>query len=279
MGSFTYSINGENLLLEGISPNFWRPVTENDLANGTLKRCGVWKTAADSLTMVYTKVNGMDVTGNVSLNVGDFVQVKFSLLRECGEVFSDIITYNVLNGGVLEVSSSFIPSNSFTLPEMPRFGVKMVLKGEYDNMKWYGRGPHENYWDRKSSSDIDVYSGSVWEQYFPYVRAQESGNKSDVRWSSFTNNSGVGVVVVAANEPIGISAYNFPMNVLCYEDNKGKIHGASVQKHDMVWVNIDHLLMGVGGDNTWGAQTHTEYTITPNEKDFKFYIIPQIKKQ
>lgn len=268
-----YRLNGDNILIEGLYPNYWRPVNENDLANGALRRCGIWKDAADSLVIRSVEVNGVAVSGLYSLRVGDVVEVKYS-----HPFFINYVTYQMPKEGVLMVTDKFKPFDSSVLPEMPRFGMKMVLKGEYDNMVWYGRGPIENYWDRKGSADIDVYCATVWEQYFPYVRAQESGNKCDVRWSSFINKKGDGVCIVSNSMPLSIGAYNFPMNDLCYQANVGKKHGGSIIKRDMVWLNIDMLQMGVGGDNTWGSQTHTEYTITPDEKEYTFYIIPELKK-
>lgn len=81
------------------------------------------------------------------------------------------------------------------LPEIPRVGMRMILKGDHDQMTWFGRGPQENYWDRKSGADIDLYKASVWDQYHPYVRAQETGNKSDVRWVALQDQAGNGLLI------------------------------------------------------------------------------------
>ncbi|MEG1484043.1 MAG: glycoside hydrolase family 2 TIM barrel-domain containing protein [Bacteroidales bacterium] len=268
----SYKIDGKEILLEGLKPNFWRPVTENDLANGTLERCGIWKTAADSLKLADIIINGNKHNSIEELNVlaGDSIRVNYEMPND---KFKYSVTYVVLPNKAIKVTASFKPAKGAELPEMPRFGMKMILKGEFENMTWFGRGPHENYWDRKSSADIDLYSATVWEQYHPYVRAQETGNKSDVRWASLLNKDGVGIKVVTGGDPLGIGGYNFPMNELCYNVGTKKIHGGSVEKQEMVWLNIDKQQMGIGGDTTWGAQTHTEYTITPCEQEYTFYII------
>ncbi|MEG1511139.1 MAG: glycoside hydrolase family 2 TIM barrel-domain containing protein [Bacteroidales bacterium] len=268
----SYKIDGKEILLEGLKPNFWRPVTENDLANGTLERCGIWKTAADSLKLADIIINGNKHNSIEELNVlaGDSIRVNYEMPND---KFKYSVTYVVLPNKAIKVTASFKPAKGAELPEMPRFGMKMILKGEFENMTWFGRGPHENYWDRKSSADIDLYSATVWEQYHPYVRAQETGNKSDVRWASLLNKDGVGIKVVTGGDPLGIGGYNFPMNELCYNVGTKKIHGGSVEKQEMVWLNIDRQQMGIGGDTTWGAQTHTEYTITPCEQEYTFYII------
>lgn len=160
------------------------------------------------------------------------------------------------------------------LPEIPRFGMRMIVPAEYEHMTWYGRGPHENYADRKSSAAIGLYQGSVWEQYHPYVRPQETGNKCDVRWVSFTNAKGEGWLI-KGEKPLSTSAWNFPMEDIEYIPfDVERKHGGSIEKKDMVWVNIDHQQMGVGGDNTWGAQVHPEYTITPNPITYSFTIQP-----
>lgn len=268
---FSYKVGGNEVLLAGLKPNFWRPVTENDLANGTLTRCGIWKTAADSLVLEVVELNGIKRGDNFEMVAGDSVSVAY--LMPYGR-FTYNVTYVMLPDNSLKITAKFKPAQKTVLPEMPRFGMRMILKGEFENMRWFGRGPHENYWDRKSSADIDVYSATIWEQYHPYVRAQESGNKSDVRWATLLNNAGTGIKIVYDGQPLGIGGYNFPINELCYNPGVGKVHGGSVEKQDMVWLNIDKQQMGVGGDNTWGAQTHAEFTITPVEQEFTFYILP-----
>ncbi|WP_304957896.1 beta-galactosidase small subunit, partial [uncultured Parabacteroides sp.] len=184
------------------------------------------------------------------------------------------VTYVVYPDGIVRTTLNFTPGGK-ALPEMPRFGMRMVLAGEYDRMTWFGRGPHENYWDRKSSADIDLYKATVWEQYHPYVRAQETANKTDVRWVALQNASGEGLLIRSAREPLEVSAWNFPIEDLYYIPSMTKhVHGGSIEKKDMVWLNIAGCQMGVGGDNTWGAQTHPEYTITPTAREYSFLMIP-----
>ena len=161
---------------------------------------------------------------------------------------------------------------------MLRLGTRMILAADYDQMTWYGRGPHENYADRKESALIDIYSASVWEQFHPYVRAQETANKSDVRWVEIKDKEDFGIRI-EGYEPLNASAWNFTQDDIDYIPAKtAHKHGGSVERKDMVWLNIDHRLTGVGGDNTWGAQVHPEYTITPHEWHYTYTIKP-IKKR
>lgn len=258
-------ISGKEYLLEGLCPNFWRPLTDNDVANRTAERCETWKTAADNMLLINMQVHGKQ---------GD-KEIKVITHFDMPEQESACeITYTFYADGYLRVDYAFIPGNK-ALPEIPRLGMRMVLEGEYDQMTWFGRGPHENYWDRKTSADIDLYHATVWEQYHPYVRAQETANKSDIRWFSLQNTKGEGLLFSAIEQPLSMSAWNFPMQDIMYVPSTVKnVHGGSIVKKDMVWVNIDHLQMGVGGDNTWGAQTHLEYTITPTAWNYSFMIIP-----
>ncbi len=257
------AVNGKELLLSGILPNFWRPSNENDLANGMVDRCAIYKHAEDRLEVEKIIKNGVVMQNDFTAEIGDSVQI---VLKMPEDEFKVEMRYNILCNGDIAVTEVFVPSLTALLPELPRFGLRFTLKGEYDNIQWFGRGPWESYWDRKSSADVGVYQGSVWEQYYPYVRAQETGNKTDVRWIKFTDKDGRGIEVISnfRDGYMGAGAYNFDMYELCYDKSKGgKKHGGSITKQDMVWVNIDYLQMGIAGDNTWGAQTHTEYTISP----------------
>ena len=152
--------------------------------------------------------------------------------------------------------------------------MRMILPAEYDVMTWLGRGPQENYADRKTGYPIGLYTATVWEQFHPYVRAQETGNKTDVRWVALRNKAGEGLLITG-EEPLNVSAWNFPLEDIDYVAfNTERRHGGSIMKKDMVWLNIDHRHMGVGGDNTWGAQVHPEYTITPHEWQYSFTMQP-----
>ena len=252
--------DGKEMLLAGLQPNFWRGITDNDVANGTQERCATWREAGKKMVLksIKTQADNQKVT----------VIADFDMPEQESQMQ---ITYQMLANGNVEVNMHFMPGNK-ALPEMPRLGMRMILKGDYDQMTWLGRGPQENYADRKSGYLIGKYSASVWEQYHPYVRAQETANKCDVRWFTLASKAGAGIRVEGA-EPLSVSAWNFPQDDLLYVPSTIEHrHGGCVDKKDMVWVNIDHLQMGVGGDNTWGAMVHPEYTITPKEWSYSFTI-------
>lgn len=248
--------DGKELVQSPMRPNFWRPLTDNDIPNGHLKRCGVWRDAAGGMKVKRIALNetrtGVDVT----------------LMNEALDLTLEV-AYSLSDGEALGVDCHLIPG-SIDLPEIPRVGMTMTLGGAYDTMRWYGRGPGESYADRKSASLIGLYESSVWDQFHPYPRAQESGNHTDVRWMALTDASGSGVLV-AGREPLNVGAWNFPQADIEYVPaSVERRHGGSIEKKDMVTLNIDHRMMGVGGDNTWGAQVHSEYTVPAREYRYSF---------
>ncbi|EFC76103.1 Beta galactosidase small chain [Segatella buccae D17] len=253
---------GREMLMQGPKPNFWRPLTDNDVANGTSVRCGTWRQAGEEM-----RLKSMEATAGKS---SASIKVSYDMPRQ--EARTDM-EYTVDAGGNVRVTMHFVPGNK-PLPEMPRLGTAMLLPAAFDQMRWYGRGPQENYADRKESALVDVYAQSVWEQYHPYVRAQETGNKCDVRWVEMTDRQGQGIRV-AGDEVLNVSAWNFLQDDIDYiPAKKAHRHGGSVNRKPLVWLNIDHRLMGVGGDNTWGAEVHPEYTITPREWRYSYTISP-----
>ena len=256
--------NGKNLIKEGLQPNFWRALTDNDVANNHLERCGIWKFAGKN-----AKLQSIDLKEDSNKKLAT-VTINYKL--EAQESTLQTI-YQVRPNGAVKVSMHFVPGNK-ALPEMPRLGMRMILPAEYDVMTWLGRGPQENYADRKTGYPIGLYTATVWEQFHPYVRAQETGNKTDVRWVALRNKAGEGLLITG-EEPLNVSAWNFPLEDIDYVAfNTERRHGGSIMKKDMVWLNIDHRHMGVGGDNTWGAQVHPEYTITPHEWQYSFTMQP-----
>lgn len=255
----SWTIGGHERIQSPLRPNFWRPLTDNDIPNGHLERCGVWRGAADSMRLESLEAKPAD---------DGAVGVKAAYVIPALDV-SMTVEYEVNGSGTVHVDCHFIPGK-VELPEIPRLGMTMTLPGAYDRMEWYGRGPGESYPDRQQSSLVGLYSSTVWEQYHPYVRAQETGNHCDVRWMALRDSSGNGILV-SGDAPLNMGAWNFPQSDLEYVPAMiERRHGGSIEPRDMVTLNIDHRMMGVGGDNTWGAQVHPEYTISPKETRYGF---------
>ncbi len=254
--------NGKEYLQSGLVPNFWRPLTDNDVANKLGTRADTWKRAANNM-----KLESFTTVENANRNI--VVKVIYDMEEQQSKINLDYIIYP---DGVVDVNYKLIVKHD-SLPQIPKVGI-MILNPGYNQMTWFGRGPHENYWDRKLSANIDLYKQDVWSQFEAYIRPQETANKSDVRWFALQNDSGEGLLF-KGKQLLNASAWNFPMSDIDYTPfNIERKHGGSIKKKDMVWVNIDYKQMGVGGDNTWGAQTHPEYTITPEDMSYGFTIMP-----
>jgi hypothetical protein len=158
-------------------------------------------------------------------------------------------------------------------PEMPRFGIRFAMPANYENLKWFGRGPHENYCDRNSSAFVDLYQSKVEDQYFPYIRPQENGYKTDSRWLTLTDETGNGLLISGA--PLfSFSALNNPIEDFDQGKKENYRHTNDIISRDKVFVTVDLMQMGVGGDNSWGAMPHPQYLLPAGDYVFKCKLIP-----
>ena len=271
-----FASNGKELLISGPVPNFWRAPTDNDFGNNNYRKARVWRKAGERRDVKKVKVK-QDKSGSV------FIYITFILKDQDGNPIADYVTNYSINGlGEVAVTNSFEMSEE-KLPEPPRFGMNLVMPREFETMTWLGRGPQESYWDRKTSAFVDIYTGSVADQYWPYLRPQENGNKEDVRWAAITNKDGLGLLFKGMSL-IAVSAHHNIMEDLeSHERTVGRHvdgvksvnrHTIDVKPRDMTSVNIDYKQMGVGGDDSWGARTHPEYRLTEKAYTYSFKMIP-----
>ena len=272
-----YSLHGKDLLLKGLEPDFWRAPIDNDYGNDLHNRSRIWRKAGERLSDVDTKVEEVETHIDITstLNITD----------QNGESIANYKTvYSVYGNGTIQVTNWFKKAKE-DLPEIVRMGMNMQMLREYNNMEWYGRGPHESYWDRKTSALVGLYKGKVEDQFWAYLRPQENGNKTDVRWMSLTNNDGIGLAFYG--EPlINVTASHVLMEDLeSPERTDGRHrngvkpvnrHTDDVKFRDITAVNIDYKQMGVGGDNSWGAWTHDEYRLTENSYTYSFRMVPVV---
>jgi len=255
-----YAIDGVDLLTSPAETNFWRAPNDNDLGNGMPARTQIWKNAG-------TRMRTKAINSTLKNNVAEIILVSEDTLS------STTLTskYFVYGNGAVQVSQKIDVTDS-TISEIPRFGMKFSMLGNYDKVSWFGRGPHESYWDRKTSAAVGYYSGSVWEQTYAYVRPQETGNKTDIRWMALTNGR-VGLMAKGLPTFDG-SVHQYPYEDLYYMP-KGQRHGKIdlIPKDHIDWL-IDYKQMGVGGDNSWGARPHNKYTLYPGTYEYSFMLIP-----
>lgn len=251
-----------NILLKGITANFWRATTDNDFGFNMPKKLGVWKAATKTQKLV-----------NFSIDKENFkVSTEFILPSTESKLK---IVYSINDLGEILVENSLVDVNS-ELPVLPRFGNNFIIKDEYQNVTWYGRGPHENYQDRNTSALVGLYNASVSDLYFPYIRPQENGYKTDTRWVVFQNKERKGIKI-SAPQTFGFSAHHQYNDDFDAGDKKAQRHTVDIVKRDLVNINIDYKQMGVGGDNSWGYMAHEQYQIQP--KNIKYsYIIKPLKE-
>ena len=255
-----YIYNGIEIFINPIEANFWRAPNDNDLGNGMPKRTRLWKNVSDSLK---TEV----ISGEV---IDGFARVVFK--SSYPSINLNLISvYQVYGNGIINIDNKYSMADT-SLPEIPRIGIKMSLPGDFDEVTWFGRGPHESYIDRKTSAAVGLYHGSVWDQTYQYVRPQETGNKTDVRWMALSNRK---IGLMAKGSPLfDGSVHQYPYEDLDYVP-RGQKHGKlNLQQKDQVDWLIDLKQMGVGGDNSWGARPHDQYTLSPGNYDYSFMLVP-----
>ncbi len=274
----SYTVAGAEMLKQAVTPNFWRAPTDNDFGNDLHKRSKVWRKAGEHRTVKSV------VAKQLADNMAE-ISVELILNDESGTAIAiHNSKYSVLGSGDVLVENHFKMLDD-KLPEIPLLGVNLQMPRQYDQMSWLGRGPHESYADRKTSAFVGLYSGSVADQYFAYLRPQENGNKTDVRWAAITDQSGNGLLF-SGNPLIEVSAHHnimedFESNERTdgREQNGVKVisrHTDDVKPRDLTSVNVNFMQMGVGGDDSWGAWTHDEYRLTAKEYKYAFHISPLV---
>ncbi len=261
----SYLMDGKPMLKSGIKPNFWRPPTDNDRGNLMPDRLKIWKTASQNqkVEKVFYRKKKTSVDIITTYRLAD-IELRYELVHK---VFQD---------GDLEITGRFT-GTKLELPELPVFGFAVALPEDFNQLKWYGRGPHENYVDRNQSAFLGIYESTVAKSFHPYIRPQETGNKTDVRWLEIKNTSGLGWKVVGT--PLfDFSALPYSIDDLdLNEDPSDLKHTIDLQKKDLVYLRIDLAQMGVGGDDSWGAHTHDKYKLFYKNYEFKFKLFVQKK--
>ncbi|MEJ2679529.1 MAG: DUF4981 domain-containing protein, partial [Gemmatimonadota bacterium] len=258
----SYVYRGHELIAHGPVPNFWRAPDDNDFGAGLQKKLRVWLDPAAHAEMRRFEVKGPS-DGRVTVTVESTLPT----------VFADYTTtYTILGSGDVIVDDHFVPHpGADSLPEMFRFGMKMVVPHAYSNVAWYGRGPFESYWDRKTAALVGRYAGTVSQQYYPYVRPQETGNKTDVRWLSLTDDDGAGLLFVG-DSLLSVSALHYRISDLDPGPEKAQRHSGDLTERPEVYVNVDDRQMGVGGINSWGALPLPRYSLPYGEYHYRFRL-------
>ena len=263
-----YAYNGKSMLGEGgtLKPNFWRAPTDNDMGAGLQKKFKVWKNPQMNL-------KNIDVKKDKKANTVTIV-TSFDMPEVQGQMD---ITYLVFaNTGAVKVTEDFKATEGAKVSDMFRFGMLLQMPYTMEKSNYYGRGPIENYSDRKDCMRIAIYSDEADNQYFPYIRPQESGTKSDIRWWKQTDATGLGLQVKSCT-PFYASALHFDTEELDDGDEKEQRHSFDLKKSKFTNLFLDAAHMGVGGENSWGAWPLEKYRVHYGNKTFNFVLIPQTK--
>jgi beta-galactosidase len=258
----SYKSHGKELLLRGYGPRpaFWRPATDNDYGWRMPQVCRLWKQASEQAPMAES------IKASQTENA-----VQVEVVYKLDSVNSTWKTqYTIMGNGSVKIENELINSDDKT-PVIPRIGMKMQLPVEFTQLEYLGRGPWENYSDRNSSAFVGLYKSTVAEQYTPYIRPQENGHHTDVRWMALTRTDGSGLLIVA-DSLIGFNALNNTVEDFDAgpDKNKNLRHCNDIKTRELVELHVDYHQIGVGGDDSWGAWPHEPYLIRPSASGYKY---------
>ena len=257
-----YQVNGLNMMKEGsyLEPNFWRAPTDNDFGANLQKKYNVWKNPNIKLISLQQRISDKQAIVEASYELPE-VSAKLNL------------TYFINNQGAIKVTQKLITDKNAKVANLFRFGMQMQMPRSFDQIEYYGRGPVENYIDRKTNADLGIYRQSVAEQFYSYIRPQETGTKSDIRWWKTFNVSGRGIQVIAA-EPFSASALHYTIESLDEGLFKQQGHSPEVEEADLTNFCIDLIQAGLGCENSWGRIARPEYQVPYGDYEFTFILKP-----
>lgn len=257
-----YEVNGTAMIKEGaqLTPNFWRAPTDNDYGAGLQKKNAVWRNPEMKLlSLNHDVVDGMVV-----------VSAEYEMKSVSAKLN---IEYTVNNVGAVKVTQKMISDKSAKVADMFRFGMQLVMPESFEKIIYYGRGPIENYSDRNHSADLGIYNQTVTEQFYPYIRPQENGTKTDIRWWKLLNNEGKGLIFVAES-PFSASALHYTIESLDDGEQKDQRHSFEVEPSPLTNFLIDKAQQGLACEDSWGAIPLPQYRLPYGDYEFTFIMTP-----
>ena len=261
-----YIVNGKNLLGEGgtLRPNFWRAVTDNDMGAWLQQKLQIWRNPVMNLTSLVVDKKASSKSQKTIVARYDMPEAHARLT----------LTYEIHSGGGMCVTQSITFDESYVeMPEMLRFGLVMEMPYTMDNSHFYGRGPIENYADRRYSQRLGIYRQTADEQFYPYIRPQETGTKGDIRWWEQTDGQGIGIKVTA-DKPFYASALHYDIPLLDEGNEKHQRHPSQLTKSPFTVLTLDGEHCGVGGIDSWGARPLEQYRLPAIDRTCSFTITP-----
>lgn len=265
-----YVVEGKSILAESIAPNFWRAPTDNDFGNGMPATTEIWKNSSYNRTLQQLTINGKNA------NEWSDDKVSFILISSTFQFPAPgvrwKIDYRLAPDGALYVSN-MVFSNNKSLPYIPRIGNTLALVAGYEQVSWFGRGPFENYEDRKTAAHTGIYNSTVTQMHYPYPRPQENGYHTDTRWIKL-ENPGAPNLLIEGIEPICFSALHHTNADVDEGKAKTNRHSVDVPTRPETYLNLDYKQMGVGGDDSWGAQVHDAYKLFASDYFYGYVVRP-----
>lgn len=248
--------DGDELLMRPVEPTYWRPPTNNDRGNKMPRRQGVWKKVAESRKLASCEVSKDEKGSTVIASRYEALDGKFK----------ESLIYHLGPQGRLSITHS--ANSGKSLPNFPRIGLTTEVSKNLSTATWYGRGPHENYWDRKVGAAVARYSAPADSLAHNYVSPQENGLRCDVRWLALTSDTDRGLIVT------GDPTFQFSVRPYQTAQLEHAKHPHEIVPGENLTLHIDHQQMGVAGDNSWGARPHPQYTLPPGEYAYTIMLRP-----
>lgn len=280
-GKSTYTVDGngaltswkwktKEILAGPLEPDFWKPSNDNQIRNDYMRTMGVWKTVGQERSVVSSESRMLiNDPGEWGL-LGEALSRKYRQIR---------FDFNLSTGGNLvvcyefgekevQVSAVYDPAET-KIESMPRFGMRMKVSALYDSVRWVGRGPWENYPDRKNGALSGKYSSSVSDYQIDYVFPQDNSNRSDCIDFVLYNDSWIPTKKKSSDNPLLHVYSSEPFNLRIWnyseEDLENARHGYELPERDYLNINIDKEIIGVGGNDAWGAKTEPQYIPSAKE--------------
>jgi beta-galactosidase len=249
-------VNGKQLLEAPLEPYFWKPENDNQSAAHFAERTAVWKDAAEKRVVKSIRTEEKK----------DVVKIIYEM--SLPTVAADLtLTYSITYDTRIMVEMAYKPTAT-NQPVIPKFGMRMRIPADYTQIKYYGRGPWENYPDRKRSAFLGVYEMPLSAYETEYIHPQDNGNRCDIRWFEISSAGKADKLRIDGNQPLCIRAWDYGE-----EDLEGARHPNDIKRGRFVNLNIDANIHGVGGADTWGKRTLPQYTIDGNKEQKCSFIL------
>ena len=256
-GLASYKYNGKEILQSALIPHFTRPLTDNDKRG--------WKPQKKLKQWYDTVYTQQPTTVTKGKNGNLLVHTSYAFIRDSAIVQ---VQYQIHTSGVIQVQYALTVKPG--LPNIPKVGMQVGVDQSFSNVTWYGRGPYENYIDKRASADVGLYQKPIEAFMETYIVPQESGNKTDIRWMQLDNENKAGIVVVADSLLSMNASLYAEANIMAAK------HTNKLIKSGQIYLQIDYLQMGVGGNDSWSdvAAPLEQYQIPAKNYRYSFYIMP-----